>query len=252
MIFGFAIAFASQTNVHTAFAKIVVQECGCGNKKCSGCLLGKLRPAKRTQRVEAEAAVCDCAACRGKAVGAEQVVSDVLISQEFLPEVTAAPSCGGCAKPGCTTCRPRRARPVRFAKMAPQADCDFCELKVEATKEKRKCQKVEQKEVCVPPVRLPWQKCCPPTRAKVRVVNVLKSDSYECPTNKYSWNVYEPEVPKTEKDAAVRSLSDSLSDPSSTEKAQEAPPAPVMNRVKLQDAEAIDLNSVPRPPLEKN
>lgn len=71
---------------------------------------------------------------------------------------------------------------------------EFCELKTEVTKEKQTCYKVEEKTICIPAVRLPWQKCAPPQHSETRKINVLKKESYECPKCKYSWEVVKPEV----------------------------------------------------------
>jgi uncharacterized low-complexity protein len=38
---------------------------------------------------------------------------------------------------------------------------------------------------------LPWQKCCPPSVSKTRLVNRLKKHTYECETCKYKWSVVE-------------------------------------------------------------
>lgn len=267
IIFTMAMAAAVHTTTGEASARILLQQCNCGNLKCSGCLLGKLRPRKTPAPARTPApivkAACECAACQAKAlpqavgvqlvqpqvVGAQRVISDVLVSQEMLPAVSTAAPCGGCNKPECG-CRVRRRQRVRRPLITPPAeDCDFCELKTEQVKEKIKCQKVEQKEICIPPVRLPWQKCCPPTKAKVRVVNVLKSDSYECPTTKYSWKVHEPAVPQI--GTAKTTPTASSSEAAPVNEVDATPQAPKMNSSKLADPAKVDLETVPRPPLEK-
>ena len=245
--FVFAASFMFQVSPAVATAQVASHACGCGNAKCGGCLKGKLFPVKKAVSVVKARKDCGCAACQDSQTIASQVTSDILISQTFLPEVAAAPCACGKKKCGCRKSRPKRIRSKGIP--CPQCDCDFCELKVSKTKEKKKCFEVKQKEICIPPVRLPWKKCCPPTRAKVRVVNVLSSKSYECPACKYEWNVFEPEVPKaaTPEDSSSASTSDKET-PEINEVEPVPPSAPKMNE--LPDAEAIDLESVPRPPVE--
>lgn len=105
----------------------------------------------------------------------------------------------GCRlKPSCRdgNCRTGLGMPIRkrIFQCCPQCSCEFCTLDVKQTEESKECFKVEQKTICIPPVRLPWMKCDPPVTAKTRVVNVLKTDSYKCPTCEYTWKVCEPEV----------------------------------------------------------
>jgi hypothetical protein len=80
------------------------------------------------------------------------------------------------------------------------------------------------------------------------VVNVLSTKSYECPTCKYEWNVFEPEVPKAPESAEASSPSDPSGEPAEIKEVEPVPPsAPNMD---LPDVEALDLDSVPRPPVE--
>jgi hypothetical protein len=243
-----AASFLFQASPSVATAQVASHVCGCGSMKCKGCLKGKLFPIKRAAAPVRAKEDCGCAACKDTPVGVEQVTSDILISQEFLPEVSVVPCACGKKKCGCRTSRPR---PVRSKKVScPDCDCDFCELKVSKTKEKKKCFVVKQKEVCVPAVRLPWKKCCPPTKSKVRVVNVLSTKSYECPSCKYEWNVFEPEVPKAAGSDDTSSEATPSSEPTEIKEVEPVPPsAPKMD---LPDVEAMDLNSVPRPPVEEN
>jgi hypothetical protein len=83
------------------------------------------------------------------------------------------------------------------------------------------------------------------------VVNVLSTKSYECPTCKYEWNVFEPEVPKAAGSADESSESAaSSSEPAEIKEVEQEPPA--APKMDLPDVEAMDLNSVPRPPVEEN
>ena len=96
------------------------------------------------------------------------------------PVVGGCQSCRTCQK--CQTCKP-----------APTAPCQYCTLESKKVKEDKTRFQVEQKEVCVPAVRLPWMKCNPPKRSRVRTVNVLKKEKYKGETCEYKWSVHEPE-----------------------------------------------------------
>jgi hypothetical protein len=89
--------------------------------------------------------------------------------------------CRNCGK----LCRPRK---------CPTPECDVCLLELDCGKEKKTCFKTEQKLICVPPVRLPWKKCCPPGVSKTKTITVLKTHSYECPSCSYKWTVQEPAI----------------------------------------------------------
>ena len=106
---------------------------------------------------------------------------------------------GGCQKQGCRHCRTARAPRQRSCRKCPKCLNDVCTLKVEKGKEKKSYFETEQKIICVPKVRFPWQNCNPdnpaPTCSKTRTVTLLKKGSYECDVCKYSWNVVEPAVP---------------------------------------------------------
>ncbi len=225
-------------------AQIVSHSCGCGSAQCGGCLKGKLFPIKKAISAVKPKKECGCSACQETGVAMPSVTSDVLVSREYLPQATTS-LCGcGKSKCSCRKARPKLIRPRTTA--CPQCDCDFCELKVSNTTEKKKCFVVKQKEVCVPPVRLPWKKDCPPTKAKVRVVNVLGSKSYECPKCKYEWNVFEPEAAQNLNSGEASAPT--ASDTSAISEVEAA--APKMNE--LPDVESIDVKSVPRPPVEGN
>ena len=115
---------------------------------------------------------------------------------------------GTCRKSGCLRCRvPRATRVPRTPRTPRTKSCrkchkclnDVCTLEVEKGKEKKTCYETEQKIVCIPKVRLPWQNCNPdnpaPTCSETRTVTVLKKKKYECDVCKYSWKVVEPAVP---------------------------------------------------------
>jgi hypothetical protein len=106
-------------------------------------------------------------------------------------------TCNGCAA-GCQSCRPARMRlgggigRLRTRK-CPECECDSCVLKLDEIEVKKSCFKTEQKEICIPKIRFPWQKCCPPGTSKSKVVTVLKKHSYKCKECSYKWSVNEPE-----------------------------------------------------------
>lgn len=111
--------------------------------------------------------------------------------------VATAQDCG-CGASGCTKgCRAKRScgRQGRCRK-CPKCETDVCSLERKEIKAKKSCFKVEQKIICIPNVRLPWQKCCPDRASKTRTINVLKKHSYECPSCSYKWSLEEPEVPE--------------------------------------------------------
>lgn len=67
--------------------------------------------------------------------------------------------------------------------------CKSCRLHVETLKVKKSCFYVECKEICIPPVRFPWQKCCELKCGKVKTVRVLKKHDYTCEKCGYKWTV---------------------------------------------------------------
>jgi hypothetical protein len=77
---------------------------------------------------------------------------------------------------------------------------ECCQLEVKTGETKETCFQTEQKIVCIPRVRLPWQACCPPTKSRTRTVKVLKTHTFKCPSCEYKWSVVEPEIPEPEGD----------------------------------------------------
>jgi len=67
--------------------------------------------------------------------------------------------------------------------------CKTCRLHVETLKVKKHCFHVECKEICIPPVRFPWQKCCELKCGKIKTVRVLKKNEYTCEKCGYKWTV---------------------------------------------------------------
>lgn len=67
--------------------------------------------------------------------------------------------------------------------------CKSCRLYVETLKVKKHCYNIECKEICIPPVRFPWQKCCELKCGKIKTVRVLKKHNYTCDKCGYKWVV---------------------------------------------------------------
>lgn len=56
----------------------------------------------------------------------------------------------------------------------------ICSLKVECKPREKVCYDYECKQICIPKIRFPWQKCCEQPRCgEVRVVKVFKKHEYE-------------------------------------------------------------------------
>ena len=132
----------------------------------------------------------------------EQVIVDSGYGQPACSSCTPAPvASGGCNKPGCNSCRaPRRGCGICKrscgGSQCPSCEGDICKLELDKSKITKTRFKTEQESVCVPPVRLPWQKCCPPGKSKTRLVTRLKTEKYECPHCAYKWSLVEPEEAK--------------------------------------------------------
>ena len=137
-------------------------------------------------------------------------------------------STGKCDK-RCGSCGKRRR-----TRKCPQCECDFCLLELEHGKEEKTCFKTEQKLICVPPVRMPWMKDCPPGISKTKTITVLKKHKYECPSCSYKWTVQEPMV------AESQSVEPATSEPTEAE----AEPA----EGEASEPSATDPQSIPEPP----
>lgn len=229
----FALVESSTCSV---FQTASAQVCGCGKPSCGGCLAG----------------------LRNRRAGAEMAYSisigDPIISTVYGDAVEiAGPAAVGCQScQTCETCQPK-----------PQCDCQYCELSAKKVEVDKKCFKVEQKEVCVPAVRLPWKRCCPPKKSRVRTVNVLKTDKYKGETCEYKWSVHEPEeykepeaaepVAADKPEQSAAEAASSYPDPSAETVGDlelSDPAGETVGDLKLSDP-AGALEDVPRPPLEK-
>jgi hypothetical protein len=80
----------------------------------------------------------------------------------------------------------------RHAGCSPPIVCpkchQHCRLEIEKVKEEKVCFDVECKAICIPPVKLPWEDCCAPSRcARTRLVHELIEEKYECEHCRYQW-----------------------------------------------------------------
>lgn len=98
----------------------------------------------------------------------------------------------------------------------PSCADEICKLELDQSKVKKTCFKVEQKPICVPPVRFPWMKSCPPGTSKTKLVKVLSTHSFECPNCAYKWKLQECEP-----------LQEATPTPAATEQATVIPAPPI-------------------------
>ena len=185
--------------------------------------------------------------------------SDITGSGYHMP----APAIQGCDCNGsnCTDCRPKRRRlSCRCKRLGCQGECevaapkqmfqtcegDFCKLSIKKGKETKKCFKTEQVPVCIPAVRLPWQKCCPPSKSRTRLVTKLKTEKYEVDSCSYKWSVEETDNCGCESSAASASAKQSPAAEKSSE------PSKAKKSDAKSDVEGtIEENVVPPAPAAK-
>lgn len=197
------------------------QVCGCGKPSCGGCLAG----------------------LRGRRAGAEMAYSaeDPIVSTVYgEPVEYVAPAVEQCQS--CQSCRGRQAKA--------QCDCLYCELKTKEIEVEKKRFAIEQKEVCIPEVRLPWKRACPPKRSRVRTVNVLKTEKYKGKTCEYKWSVHEPEEYKEPEPAAPVTVDETQQGATVAASSYPDPTVETSGVLELSDP-ADAMGGVPRPPLEK-
>lgn len=199
-----------------------------------------------------------CSTCSGGAP-AEVVYTQPTPVYSAPVHVASATPCG-CSTGGCKTggCKSRGCRSgctSCLKKSSPQCDCQFCELDVKKGEVEKTGFKVEQKEVCVPAVRLPWKKNCPPTRSKVRTVNVLKKEKYKSPKCEYKWSVHEPEdfeesEAGEKKEAAQKKPAAPNEAALTPEEIKDFDLAPGEKIISVFSDPSEALGDVPRPPVE--
>ncbi len=91
------------------------------------------------------------------------------------------------ANPGTVCCDQSKA--VCGTSSCHSQGCKTCRMHVETLKVKKHCYNVECKDICIPPVRFPWQKCCTLKCGKIKTVRVLKKQNYTCEKCGYKWTV---------------------------------------------------------------
>lgn len=110
-----------------------------------------------------------------------------------------------CGQSNCVGCRGRLLRRARPCDRCPNCNAEVCISESKIEKEKRSCWKTEQKIICVPKVRFPWQKCDGPLCGQTRTITLLKKHSYECEVCKHEWKILKPELPQTPEEAGKTS-----------------------------------------------
>lgn len=205
-----------------------------------------------------------CSSCDAAAAAAETVYAEPAAMYSQPVYTASASSACGCsssvpevASSGCGCGKkvaPRKCG-CRKRDSSPGCGCEYCELEAKKGEVEKTGFKVEQKEICVPPVRLPWKKCCPPTRTKVRTVNVLKKDKYKVPQCQYKWKVHEPEEIKEPEPAEPTCASCEAAAGSgelslTPEEMKDFDLAPGEKIISVTSDPAEALGDVPRPPSE--
>jgi len=72
-----------------------------------------------------------------------------------------------------------------------QESCDkTCSPEWVTEKISKSCFYTERKEICIPAVRFPWDKCCTPKCGKVITIKLLKKRKYKCEQCKVKWNIF--------------------------------------------------------------
>ena len=213
-------------STNAVLSTAVAQQCECGNPSCGGCLKGLMN--RRSHK-----------AVTHHAVPQETYSNDVVVSTVYGPPIEQ--------HAGCQTCQ--TGVPCQSCQAAAEPECLYCDLKTKRVEVDKTVFKVEQKEVCVPAVRLPWMKCCPPTKSRVRTVNVLKTDKVKVKTCEYKWNVKEPEEFDDEKEPTLAKVPAQAVSASPKDSAYPDPSADASKLPELSEPSEA-LNAVPRPPLE--
>lgn len=207
------------------------------------------------------------------AIVAASMLLATVIGTSLLPSAVAATGGCGCSSEvapcdacvtetactkergcGCNRCRKPRAK-VNCPSCA--VECDTCSLKLDHYEQEKKCFKTEQKTVCIPPVRFPWEECCPPGRTnKTRAINVLKVHKYKCKACGYKWELDELPEPAKPAEPAEQTATDTAANASTPAQPQfespsDAPPSvdPVVAPVESQNLLAPPADA-PQPGFE--
>ena len=169
IVVGGVLSAAAISPSLSALANAATGECGCGGAT--------------------DASECGC--------GASEV-----IEHDSIMYSTRCTQKAGCR---CKRCRKPRKKKINCPSCA--VECDTCTLELDHYEEEKTCFKTEQKIICIPPVRFPWEECCPPGRTnKTRAINVLKVHKYKCKACGYKWkldDLPEPENPEKPSESAA-------------------------------------------------
>jgi hypothetical protein len=72
----------------------------------------------------------------------------------------------------------------------PKCSGKVCQPVAEKVKEEKSGWEIEQKEICIPHITWPWQQCCGPAKCgRVKTINVLKKEEWECERCGYRWEI---------------------------------------------------------------
>jgi hypothetical protein len=202
-------------------------------------------------------------------LGLALVLGSVVLTQTISPSifrnaVAATEGCGCNAEPSAcdsceavecdacteghtctkrTGCKHKRCQKPRKKINCPSCavECDTCTLELDHYEEEKTCFKTEQKIVCIPPVRYPWEKCCPPGRtSKTRAVTLLKVHKYKCKACGYKWKLDPLPEPCGDKDPETDGTPEAPESKSTTEPEGSVDPvvAPVTDQNLLSPTEA--------------
>jgi len=135
-LLGVVAIFASvELSTYSVLSTASAQACGCGNPSCGGCLAG----------------------LRSHGTGSEVAynANDPIISTVYGDAVeVAAPV----VHQGCQSCQScRTCKICKTCQPKPQGECLYCTLEAKKVEVDKSDFKIEQKEVCIPAVRMPWK-----------------------------------------------------------------------------------------------
>ena len=136
-----------------------------------------------------------------------------------------------CGQSDCVGCRGRLLRRGRRScDRCPNCNAEVCISESKIDKEERSCWKTEQKVICVPKVRFPWQKCDGPLCGQTRTITLLKKHKYECEVCKHEWKILKPELPKTPEESKSSAIPPIVPGIQANQQYNTLPPAaPVVN-----------------------
>ena len=98
--------------------------------------------------------------------------------------INAAPTTANCGCTSTSACGTKACSKVKCS-----ACGKTCVPELVKTDKTKTCFNVVCKDICIPKVTFPWQKCCTPQSGKVISVRELKKVEYKCPSCEYKWNI---------------------------------------------------------------